>query len=140
MWHNCLATSSNLHYRGIPIENQCLTCLHDNEDDHHIFQTCPLALEAWSVSALSVQPLDQPSLSMASWLELWLGKFLKEDGCWRTRVPTFISTLWEIWNTRNDQVFRQVRATLQRLPDHAEEGSRQHTRHVQQPFPTSSLI
>lgn len=65
IWHNCLATSSNLHYRGITTQNQCLTCLHDNEDDNHIFRTCPLALEAWAAeSALNVQPLDQPSLSI----------------------------------------------------------------------------
>lgn len=115
MWHNCLATSSNLLHRQIPVVNHCLTCLHEAEDDHHIFRSCPLAIEAWDVSTLNVQPLDTPSLSLRSWLEFWMGKFISEDGYGGTRVPQFIGTLWAIWNTRNEQVFRQVRANLQTL-------------------------
>lgn len=56
-----------------------------------------------------------------------MGKFLKEDGHWSLGVPQFIGTLWAIWNTRNDQVFRHTRATLQMLRVHEEEGYSQHT-------------
>lgn len=127
MWHNCLATSSNLHSREIPILNQCLTCLHDDEDAQHIFRSCPLALDAWVGSPITVHPLDHLSLPLASWLELWIGKFLQEDGYWGSRLPQFISTLWAIWNTRNNHIFRQVQANLQTLKVHEEEGNRQHT-------------
>ena len=95
--------------------NQCQTCLHDNEDDLHIFRHCPLALKAWARSNLNVPPLDFPDLSIASWLEFWIGKFRKEDGYGGIRLPAFINTLWALWTTRNTQVFRQVRATLQTL-------------------------
>lgn len=71
LWHNCLATSSNLHHRGITNISHYETCLHDNEDDRHIFWFCPLAIEAREWSELQVQPYDHPSLSLASWIEFW---------------------------------------------------------------------
>ena len=105
LWHNCLATSFNLQKRGIMHSNHCKVCLQENEDDQHIFRVCPLALEAWEGNDLQIQPYDHPSMSLAAWLELWIGKFLKEDGYQGLRVPLFIGTLWAIWKTWNDQVF-----------------------------------
>lgn len=127
LWYNCLATASNLHARDIPIINHCLTCLHDDEDDHHIFRSCPLALEAWARSPITINPLLFPSLTLASWLDHWIGKFLREDGYRGCRLSQFINTLFAIWNTRNDQIFRHSRATLQKLQLHVDNGFRQHT-------------
>ena len=131
MWHNCLATASNLQYRGIPISNHCHTCLHDDEDDQHIFRKCPLALEAWGRSSLNISPLDFPDLSVASWLEYWIGKFRIEDGHGSSRLTSFINTLWAIWNVRNGQVFRQVRATLSTFDAQVQEGASQHSRFIE---------
>ncbi|XP_048503103.1 uncharacterized protein LOC125498849 [Beta vulgaris subsp. vulgaris] len=113
VWHNCLATSSNLHRRGVTDTNQCSICLHDDKDDQHLFRFCPLALEAWHSFGLQIPSSDDPSMSLASWIVFWLEKYIKEDGYRGLRVPMFIGTLWAIWKTRNDQVFRQIRATLE---------------------------
>lgn len=40
IWHNCLATSSNLLKRNITTNSQCLTCLSDIEDVQHILPSC----------------------------------------------------------------------------------------------------
>lgn len=45
LWHNCLATSSSLHHRGIPISAYCLTCVHDEKDAYHILRLSPLLLK-----------------------------------------------------------------------------------------------
>lgn len=60
----------------------------------NIFRLCPLAIEAWAGNSIQLHPLDHPSLPIASWLEFWFDKFIKEDGFWGTRLLKFISTLW----------------------------------------------
>lgn len=80
LWHNCLATSSNLLKRGITTNSHCATCLYDNEDDQHIFRSCPLAIEAWVGADLKINSSAPADISMAAWLEFWMAKFLKEDG------------------------------------------------------------
>ena len=126
LWHNCLATSSNLSYRGLTLADQCLTCLHDGEDSTHIFRECPIACEAWERSTLHMVVSHQPLLAIDLWLEFWLEKFIKEDGLQSPRVPLFIGILWAIWKTRNDQVFRNQRATLATLVAHMQDSEDQH--------------
>ncbi|XP_010667214.1 uncharacterized protein LOC104884289 [Beta vulgaris subsp. vulgaris] len=62
IWHNSLATASNLQRRGIMTSNHCQVCLHDNEDDQHVFRFCPLAIEAWERNEIQLQPYDNPSM------------------------------------------------------------------------------
>lgn len=128
LWHNCLATSANLHHRGIISTDHYSVCLHDNENDQHIFRFCPLATEAWEGNGLRITSSHHPSMSLASWIIFWLEQYLKEDGHMGLRLPVFIATLWAIWKIRNDQVFRQVRATLEGLNAHITETMHQHTR------------
>lgn len=121
LWHNCLATSSNLSHRGMLLYDQCLTCLHDGEDSNHIFRSCPIACKAWECSSLHFVASHQPLLSISLWLEYWLERFIKANGAHSYRVPLFVGILWAIWKTRNDQIFRNQRATLIALSTHMQE-------------------
>ncbi|XP_019107887.1 uncharacterized protein LOC109136340 [Beta vulgaris subsp. vulgaris] len=136
IWHNSLATSSNLFQRGISNINQCQTCLHDNEDEQYIFQFYPLAIEAWEGNELQIHSHHQLDFSLAQWLALWFGKYLKEDGYGGLRLPQFIGTLWAIWKARNAQIFRQVRATLEEVRVNAREGEQNHARFIANDSPS----
>ena len=68
----------------------------------------------------------QPLLSMPLWLEYWLEKFIKEDGIHSTLVSLFIGILWAIWKRRNDQIFRNQRASLPILLSHIKDSEDQH--------------
>lgn len=126
MWHNCLATSSNLRHRGITSSGSCLTCLHEDEDALHIFRYCPLAIEAWDLANIQLRVPIPQLLSISAWLEFWIGNLIIEDGHNGSRLPTFLGTLWAIWKTRNHQIFRNVRATLHILSAYVQESDRQH--------------
>lgn len=61
------------------------------------------------------------------WLIDWFNYFRNEDRIEGTRLPIFIATLWGIWYTRNDKVFKLI-------PTNLEEALSQHTRyHVPSP-------
>lgn len=49
LWQNSLATSANLFRRGLVITEECRICLHDKEDNDHLFWQCPLAKEVWDM-------------------------------------------------------------------------------------------
>ncbi|XP_010676995.1 uncharacterized protein LOC104892705 [Beta vulgaris subsp. vulgaris] len=130
LWHNCLATSSNLQRRGIINTTHCSMCLDDNEDDQHIFRFCPMAMEAWEGSPLSISSSENHAMSLASWIVFWLEKYLKEDGYRGLRVPIFIGTLWAIWKTRNEQIFRQGRTMLDAYNSNISESRQLHKRYI----------
>ena len=135
LWHNSLATSSNLHHRGITPQSQCATCLHDIEDVQHIFRFCPLAIEAWDGSDLGVQPVTPIEISLGNWLEYWMAKFIQEDGMRSPRIPKFIGTLWAIWKTRNGQVFRNIRATEEVFNNNIRASHIQHSKFIAEDRP-----
>ena len=64
LWHNGLATKSNLVRRGVGNSSECPICLDDNEDTQHLFRWCPLALEAWDHRHLSTVPLSPHAWSL----------------------------------------------------------------------------
>lgn len=49
LWHNTLATKSNLFRRGIGVDALCPVCLYDEESLTHLFRQCSLASEAWEL-------------------------------------------------------------------------------------------
>lgn len=116
--------------------HNCSVCLHDTEDDQHIFRFCPLATEAWEGNGLHIKSYHHPSMPLASWLVFWLEKYIKEDGFHGLRLPLFIGTLWAVWKTRNNQVFRQVRATLEVFNVYLTEGMHDHTLFTANGVPT----
>ena len=127
---NGLASSENLFWRGLGTSDMCSICLCDNESRNHLFRACPLVEEAWAL-------LDFPHLATASsttfedWLMGSVCFYKDADGATGTRLPHFIATLWAIWLTRNAQVFRQIRATVEGLRRHFDDGIKQHSTFAQ---------
>lgn len=69
LWHNSLTTSENLFRRGLGDSASCLICLIELESRQHLFQECPLSLEAWSTNTnLLIPHIDNASSSFETWL------------------------------------------------------------------------
>lgn len=96
---------------------------------------CPLAIEIWDRTTLQVHDSAVEGFTMEAWLEYWLDKFVKEDGIEGTRLPQFIGTLWAIWKSRNEQVFRQIRATEEVFQLHIRDSYHQHTWFIEDDHP-----
>lgn len=111
MWQNSLALSDNLHRRNITPSAECCICLHDTEDNDHLFRSCPLAQEVWELDVgfntgnLQLQPFRE-------WLSGQILSFVGQDGFQGSLLPRFIGALRAIWRSRNAQIFNFVRATL----------------------------
>ena len=78
LWHNGLATTSNLHKRGISLSSACPICLDDQENTQHLFHLCPLAIEAWRESHLSVDNLQTEHMPFRDRLRYWIVHFHKQ--------------------------------------------------------------
>lgn len=63
------------------------------------------------------------SISIVGFLD-----WVLEDGHCGLRLPKFIDTLWAIRRTRNDQVFRKIRATVEIFKAHIRDSNQQHSR------------
>ena len=111
LWHNGLATTDNLHHRGITPSGECPICLHDREDTQHLFQQCPLATEAWEHGSLHALVYNTQHLPTKDWICHCLGKLSKANGVTDSVIIEYIGTLWAIWKLRNAQVFRHQRPT-----------------------------
>ena len=123
LWHNGLTTTSNLHHRGITMSGECPICLYESEDTQHLFQQCPLAIEAWEHGPLQTLITPTRQMSTQAWLHYCLLRIQSADGATNSAVVTFIGTLWAIWKLRNAQVFRQQRPTSESI---AFSGARRH--------------
>lgn len=94
-----IPVSSNLERRGFPSFNcKCGA----PEDDLHVFLTCPLAEEVWSLSPIVCRPIaSTPSLA----------EFIKLGKSYTPLPPTGLSDplwpwiVWNLWKARNKSVF-----------------------------------
>lgn len=132
LWHNGLATTYNLHHRGITTSGECPICLHDQEDTQHLFQQCPLALEAWDLGPLKAFISNSQHMSTKDWMYHCLCTLLNNNGATDSDIITYIGTLWAIWKLRNAQVFRQKRPTSTTIAVQLSENMRLHAIFAQQ--------
>ena len=141
LWHNGLATTSNLHKRGISLSSECPICLDDQESTHHLFRFCPLALEAWRSSQLISDNSNTESMSFRDWLRYWILHYHNQATAIDSPIYTFIGTLWTIWLSRNSQVFRQHRPSERSIGITHQQTMQQHLCYVQQQHdPTRNLL
>lgn len=126
MWKTSIATTSNLFRRGVCHSNHCPICLEENDDCRHLFRRCPLATATWEKNQLPNQWLDNYSLQFMDWLMAVIFCYKGVGGTHGDLIPSFVSTLWAIWITRNNQVFRQQRTTIELLQHHMDENMNQH--------------
>lgn len=76
-------------------------------------------------------------LSFSDWLSYWVIYFYKEDGYQGSHVPKFVSTLWSIWRSRNEQVFRQQRPTANSIRLSLQDNDIQHATFITPSFDPS---
>lgn len=127
LWHNGIATTSNLQKRGVSNSREFPICLDDQEDIHHLFRLCPLSLEAWDQSQLNCNTINTVHMAFRDWLSHCILHFTKEDGVVHgLNLPKFVDTLWAIWYLRNNQVFRQQRPTTTSITMQLQESAQQH--------------
>ena len=112
LWQNSLATSANLFRRGLLTSAECRICLDDDECNDHLFRQCPLAQDVWEASPMT-RSLLSLQMSFRDWLPHVLVQICNQDGRAGSLLPTFIAILWAIWKTRNHQIFRNIRATME---------------------------
>lgn len=107
-------TSYNLfRHRLGDYYDSCPICLGDTESPDHLFRECPLALEAWSITKLTMFDIDNNvSPSFRSWLLQSIIQFTEIENIHSSSLSAFIGNIWAIWKTRDDQVFICVRATV----------------------------
>lgn len=94
-----IPVSSNLERRGLPSFN-CKSC-GAREDDLHVFLSCPVAEEVWSLIPVLQRP--EYLLSMAG--------LIKQGASFTPLPPTGVAVplwpwvLWNLWKSRNHLVF-----------------------------------
>ena len=126
LWNNALATNYNLRRRNIGTDASCPICLQPEESLLHLLIFCPLAAEVW-LHAFSTLNVTIPTHSdFRCWLQETILHFRKTDGYYGTRIPLFIGTLWGMSTTRNAQVFRHQRVTIERFLSQLLEGMEAH--------------
>ncbi|KAJ1393786.1 Reverse transcriptase zinc-binding domain [Sesbania bispinosa] len=97
-----LPTRQLMVKRGVPIDPICARCGQSVEDQWHCIRDC-----AKSASICHLMGLDQNASFM-------------DDGCFRTWLQNnfkqagtiFLSTLWEVWNCRNGEIFNDRKHSL----------------------------
>ncbi|KAG2320528.1 hypothetical protein Bca52824_013741 [Brassica carinata] len=105
-----IPVSSNLERRGFPSFNCKKYGVH--EDDLHVFLTCPLAEEAWSLLPTVQRPLS----SIATATEL-----IKQGKNFVPLPPTGLNAtlwpwvIWNLWKARNKLVFENRVFTAQEI-------------------------
>lgn len=98
---NAIASKENLWKRKIIPDPMCPICNLEMESVEHIFLLCSWTQGIWSHPNLNIQVNHQG----ISQFEVWLMQFAEK----KTNLPPIevvASTLWSIWKSRNNLVFR----------------------------------
>ncbi|XP_074292583.1 uncharacterized protein LOC141619464 [Silene latifolia] len=94
--------------RSIDGSHICRMCLGDQsycETVEHIFRDCDLAARVWAGSLLGIRVEGVNMIPLSDWIINWLRYLEKmEDG--ERRALVFLATLWGLWTTRNNAIFK----------------------------------
>ncbi|KAF7826438.1 ribonuclease H [Senna tora] len=105
--HGAIASSLNIHRRGVQCDVYCVNCCDKVESVSHLFLSCPLAKECWFASPLGFFPMLENQESFLDWLWDRLARDSEETLCWIAMV------CWTIWQRRNALVFDQKTIPLE---------------------------
>jgi hypothetical protein len=93
-----LPTRGRLQRKGLAIDTTRPLCFEAEENREHMFMRCRLAQQTWFSSSLGLHvPLQ---MSLKDWLAEWLSK----KNLLASQL--FGTTLWKIWQGRNNLVFQ----------------------------------
>ncbi|XP_048491396.1 uncharacterized protein LOC125492725 [Beta vulgaris subsp. vulgaris] len=140
LFHNGLATTANLSYRGLAISDKCPSCNLEPETSQHIFRFCSLATAAWQTSKLCIISNATPLVAFKDWLIAWIHYFYQQDGYNGLRLPEFVAILWAIWQGRNNKVFNGTIPDLALLRSFQDKGIQQHFTFTTNPIPRPSSL
>ncbi|XP_074298533.1 uncharacterized protein LOC141629427 [Silene latifolia] len=105
---NTLLVGFDFQKRSIEGSHTCRMCLGDqpySETIEHIFRDCGLSSRVWAGSVLGIRVEGVTMVPLSDWIINWLRYLEKlEDG--ERRVLVFLATLWGLWTTRNNAVFK----------------------------------
>uniref|UniRef100_A0A803MZF7 Reverse transcriptase zinc-binding domain-containing protein n=1 Tax=Chenopodium quinoa TaxID=63459 RepID=A0A803MZF7_CHEQI len=91
LFHNGLAIKSELHRRGIPIQEvSCDQCSTQLEDFNHLFRDCTIARTAWRGGALGIRLELHGHLSLSDWIQDYIRLFISQDGIFSPINSTFV--------------------------------------------------
>ena len=124
--NNAIATKYNIFKRHIGNDAACPICLHAEETLLHLFITCPLAEEVWLDANPTLHITAPTTESFEIWLQTTLLQLRSTDGYNGYRLPLFVGRLWSIWTSRNAQVFRRQRVTMEIFRLHLAENLADH--------------
>lgn len=106
--HGKTPTNSSLHSKGFNIPASCKICNHQWEDITHIFFQCSYATKFWdSVKRNCTSPIlrDISDLTNRSCFAFWQSNKNEALNSWVTWGTFLPFCLWNIWLTRNSNVF-----------------------------------
>ncbi|XP_074297860.1 uncharacterized protein LOC141628651 [Silene latifolia] len=105
---NTLPVGFEFQKRSIEGNHICRMCLEDqsySETIEHIFRDCGLSVRVWAGSLLGIRVEGVTMVPLSERIINWLRYLEKmEDG--ERRVLVFLATLWGLWTTRNNAVFK----------------------------------
>lgn len=78
-----------LRRRGITTSRECPICLHEHEDTQHLFQQCPLSLEAWDHRPLHVLVYNTQHMSTKEWIHHCLCKLYNANRFWYYHIHRY---------------------------------------------------
>ncbi|XP_021865192.2 uncharacterized protein [Spinacia oleracea] len=110
--HNGIATKVNLGQRGIQLSMICDLCGMGDEDNQHLFRFCEIAQQVWRNGALVIHSEFNETMSFKEWFLFYIRLFQRQDGKNSPRCIYFISTLWGLWLSRNNHIFRKEATTV----------------------------
>lgn len=113
-----IPSNNALNRRRVPgIEDRCLWCSKETEDAAHILLHCPMAASVWEL-VFKWCEISQPQIQVIGDLI----SFVKKWGNNKKRRNNLISvcfggTIWLLWKSRCDLMFKNVRTSLFRILD-----------------------
>ena len=102
--HDCLPVKLMLANRGIPVVDVCPMCNGESESPSHLFLYCDLARAVWHGSELSIKTTELNQVLVKPWLARCILMNRKLDLKNLKILQTMFTTLWTIWNHRNQVV------------------------------------
>lgn len=103
--HNGLAVHSNLSRFNNHVQNFYPLCSCEDESVHHLFFACPFSKEVFQRSPLTIDIPDNTTP-----MEVIQYCLEKEDQGITLNLAACI--LWNIWNMRNDKIFRNTQPSI----------------------------
>ena len=102
LWWICkdiLPITSKLNSRGVYFDPTCSLCKAPIDDVNHLFLCCPVAIQPWALSFLTLKIRLDSADQVSSWLSGLLHLLKKQD------MELVAIILWNLWFNRNDALF-----------------------------------